>query len=326
VIKTNGSLSKISFSQPHLDSISTSLLSRLNIICKKRFNCTFKYYSFTEYSEIPLRPLVVRTLLEKNSHVIINGSLLLSMRSQGRLFGYVEVFSEEHLNPWEVDQLKELLEFSLGSVFECMGHLSDIRRLENAILLSNSPVNVFQMSSQPQFSDELTDIRAQKMGVQLVRRMDEVQRMIPVLILAQSNSDIQKMALSLHELSNYHFFVHFEHLSPDMRFRASDFADLSRTTVLISDLSNLKDKAILDLTDFISSSPQSTQPRFIFGMNSCHPDLQVKLPNCLVNLLKKRCLFQLKMNQSFEYLRDRYLVERFEQSIRALQNPDNVSG
>jgi hypothetical protein len=207
-----------------------------------------------------------------------------------------------------------------------MDHLSDIRRLENAILLSNSPVNVLQMSSPPQFPNELTDIRAQKMGGQLVRRMDEVQRMIPVLILARSNSDIQKVALSLHESSNYLFFVHFEHLSPDMSFRKSDFADLSRTTILISDLTDLKDKAILDLTDFISSSPQSTQPRFIFGMKSSHPDLQAKLPICLVSLLKERHLFQLKISQSFEYLRDRYLVEGFERSMRALQNPDNVSG
>lgn len=270
--------------------------------------------------------MVVRTLLEKNSHVIIDGSLLLSMRSEGRLFGYVEVFSEEHLKPWEVDQLKELLEFSLGSVFESMDHLSDIRRLENAILLSNSPVNVLQMSNQRQFSDELTSIREQKIGNQLTQGKNEVQQMIPVLILARSNSDIQKMALSLHELSDYHFFVHFEHLSPDMSFRASDFADLSRTTVLISDLSDLKDKTILELTDFISSSPQSIQPRFIFGMKSSHPDLQVKLPNCLVSLLNERDLFLLKMIQSFEYLRDRYLVEGFEQSMRAFQNPDNVSG
>lgn len=248
------------------------------------------------------------------------------MRSEGRLFGYVEVFSEEHLKPWEVDQLKELLEFSVGSVFECMDHLSDIRRLENAILMSHPPVNVFQMSSHRQFSDKLTDIRGQKISLQLTQRKGEVQRMIPVLILARSNSDIQKIALSLHESSNYQFFVHFEHLSPDMSFRTSDFADLSKTTVLISDLSDLKDKAILDLTDFISSSPQSTQPRFIFGMKSSHPDLQVKLPICIVNLLKERHLYQLKINQSFEYLRDRYLVEGFEQSMRALQNPDNVSG
>ncbi|MBK8202214.1 MAG: hypothetical protein IPK68_07845 [Bdellovibrionales bacterium] len=255
MIKTKGSVSKIFFSQPHLGSKSTSLLSRLNIICKERFNCTFQFYSFAEYNEIPLRPLVVRTLLEKNSHVIIDGSLLLSMRSEGRLFGYVEVFSEEHLKPWEVDQLKELLEFSVGSVFECMDHLSDIRRLENAILMSHPPVNVFQMSSHRQFSDKLTDIRGQKISLQLTQRKGEVQRTIPVLILARSNSDIQKIALSLHESSNYQFFVHFEHLSPDMSFRTCDFADLSRTTVLISDLSDLKDKAILDLTDFISSSP-----------------------------------------------------------------------
>jgi hypothetical protein len=111
-----------------------------------------------------------------------------------------------------------------------------------------------------------------------------------------------------------------------MSFRKSDFADLSRTTILISDLTDLKDKAILDLTDFISSSPQSTQPRFIFGMKSSHPDLQAKLPICLVSLLKERHLFQLKISQSFEYLRDRYLVEGFERSMRALQNPDNVSG
>lgn len=322
--KTNGNLSKILFSHPHLDSISNSLISRLNIICKKRFNCTFQYYSFAEQGEIPLRPLVVRTLLEKNSHVIIDGSLLLSMRSEGRLFGYVEIFSEEHLKPWEVDQLRELLEFSIGSVVECMDHLSDIRRLENAILMSHPPVNVLQLSSHRQLSANLTDIRAQKIGPRLSQKKSEVQRMVSVLILARSSSDIQKMALALHELSNYHFFVLFEHLSPDMRVRTSNFADLSKTTVLISDLSDLNDEAILDLANYISSSPQSSQPRFIFGMKASHPDLQVKLPSCITNLLNEKCLIQLKMSQSFKFLRDHYLLEEFEQSMHAFQHPDNV--
>lgn len=268
--------------------------------------------------------MVVRTLLEKNSHVIIDGSLLLSMRSGGRLFGYVEIYSEEHLKPWEVDQLRELLEFSIGSVVECMDHLSDIRRLENAILMSHPPVNVLQMSNSHQASDKLTDIRAQKMELQLSQKKGEVQQMAPVLILARSTSDIHKMALTLHELSNYHFFVLFEHLSPDMSVRTSDFADLSKTTILISDLSDLNDEAILALANYISSSPQSSQPRFIFGKKASHPDLHVELPSCIVNLLNEKCLFQLKMSQSFKFLRDHYLLEEFEQSMHAFQHPDNV--
>lgn len=324
--KIKGNFSKILFSQPHLDSISPSLISRLNIICKRRFNCTFRYYSFSEYGETPPRPLVVRTLLEKNSHVIINGSLLLSMRSDGRLFGYVEVFSDEPLKPREADQIRELLEFSIGSVVECLDHLSDIKRLENAIFMNHPPVNVLQMSSHRQLSDRLADIRAQKIGLQTSQKKCQVQSMVPVLILARSDSDIQKLALALHERANYHFFVLFKDLSPDMRFCTSDFSEMGKTTVLISDLSDLNDEAILNLTNYISSPPQSNQPRFILGIKAIHPELHAHLPGWVVNLVNKKCLFQLKINRNFEFSRDHFLLEEFDQSMYALQNPDNVPG
>jgi len=221
----------------------------------------------------------------------------------------IQVIESRLLTPRERQELSEILDSVLAPFIYGMTRSEDLELLHDRLLVQSRLENVIPIRSKAR-ENKLESIAPS------FQSPKKYSFQIPILIEAQSYSDISKMALEIHENSERFAFVHFDELGDTTRENAEQIASLRGMTIFISEICELDHKELKALQAYLDMafSSRLEAPQIICGTIYSYSDLRQKT---LIDgrLLRRVATAFLKMDRSFKEYKEMGVMKFFLQSL-----------
>ncbi len=221
----------------------------------------------------------------------------------------IQVIESRCLTPRERQELSEILDSVLAPFLSGISQSEDLEILHERLLVQSRLENVIPIRSKAR----LRNMDSISTSFQSPKRHSF---QIPILIEAQSYSDISKMALEIHDNSERFAFVHFDELSDATRENSEEIANLRGMTVFISEICELDPKEQKALQAYLDMpfSSRLEAPQIICGTVFSYSDLRQKT---LIDgrLLRRVATAFLKMDRSFKEYKEMGVMKFFLQSL-----------
>lgn len=289
-----------------------ALLSRFQQLIAKHFHCYVDFVLFPELITNNPTLHIASSLLSKNSHVFLDGHLLMAIHpTPSQLLGYLQLSRPHGFSTLEISQLRDLIDLVLHSFSPSLERLNDLDQVENLVRLSHLPANVLRIDRGRSLrkSQKYPSLRYDNIDQDNSSSHHGSPQLFPPFFLqGPTYAELKKMALAIHELSGLPFFVYFEDLSEELRADATQLSQLNSLSLFIPEMQQLSPTSIATLVQYLTRSESKNEMQLIMSTTFSYEDLLL-LPESLVSQIAQHIKLPLVlMQQDFQSYRETGLL------------------
>jgi hypothetical protein len=243
-------------------SVKDRMFQRLANIVKERFDIVITFTDFSaRYRVADMKTINVVQRNSFSNIIIMAQDVVMPIRANSHLFGYVTVFRGMSLDQTSLDQIRDATDLLLTETCQLEEKSHRLKILEHYLKDEMTFQDVIELKARLE-RDEIHFLNPE-----ISVNHDSLDSVFPILVESHTEAEAKEFALEIHRTSERSSFLTYEEYLANELSEVENLKELGPITLFIPNIRHVSLDIQISLASFLRSPTRSTlHPRIIVAI------------------------------------------------------------